>query len=405
MRWSELIEDRHPISLECDALVQSAHARGINLALYFYKGQLVIKWIGRNIGGREAAKGTAAPVMREICALADRHGLKTVLDVSGGEPKLLDYYRSFGFVLQKSKRRDEEGDDYDGPWIMGRKPQATLPNRAGLIEGAEYPQLSLETRHRTHQDFSFVDVYGFGTFRFDMGWAVIAYIRVPEADRRGGLGRKAVEAVERQALEYGLTEVRGEALEGSEEFWRRLGYSFQQGEGQRPLISKKLDQPVSEGKKRRKRKVVHPVYGWYGWNGSDGSGDGGGMSESLSSDPSSWSQDKLLDYTKGWSIVVHGDPPEAGMPADRYEWHYDPAYPLDRIACGPWDEWMKEEIKMWAEEGQPDRYDDMFDRPIEEPIVITQVNGQGWLWDGCHRVGASVLQGLKTIPAIVGRPK
>lgn len=120
---------------------------------------------------------------------------------------------------------------------------------------------------------------------------------------------------------------------------------------------------------------------------------------------SNWSQEDFIRDAGAWSIVVPGDPPEAGMPAENYVWHFDPAYPVAKLAGGDWGQWMKEEIKMWADDGQPDRYDDMFDRDIYEPIVITEVDGQGWLWDGCHRTGAATLRGLTTLPAIVGTPK
>jgi hypothetical protein len=64
---------------------------------------------------------------------------------------------------------------------------------------------------------------------------------------------------------------------------------------------------------------------------------------------------------------------------------------------------MVEEIDMWREEGQPDRYADMFDRPIEEPIIVVEIDGVAYLWDGCHRTGAAVTRGLTDLPAIVGR--
>jgi hypothetical protein len=111
---------------------------------------------------------------------------------------------------------------------------------------------------------------------------------------------------------------------------------------------------------------------------------------------------ELEQYTRGFSIVVDG-PPEASKNAADYQWTYDPSYPVDRISGGDWCEWMHDEIEMWREEGHPDRYDDMFDRPIEEPIIITEIDGVAYLWDGCHRTAASVTRGLATIPAVVGR--
>jgi hypothetical protein len=118
------------------------------------------------------------------------------------------------------------------------------------------------------------------------------------------------------------------------------------------------------------------------------------------------SPEKLLSWAKPWSSVVPNDPPEAQHPAEAYYWTYDPAYPIAKINGGDeWGEFLKSEMQMWAEDGDAHRYDDMLDRPIEEAIFIVEVNGVAWLWDGCHRTGATVLKGLPTIRAIVGRLK
>jgi hypothetical protein len=99
--------------------------------------------------------------------------------------------------------------------------------------------------------------------------------------------------------------------------------------------------------------------------------------------------------------------------ADDFDWHFDPAFPISNINGGDdtlnpegWATWMKDEIQMWAEEGEPDRYDDMFGHRIEEPVVLhLDKSGHGHIWDGCHRTGACAMQGVATIPAIVGVPR
>lgn len=58
---------------------------------------------------------------------------------------------------------------------------------------------------------------------------------------------------------------------------------------------------------------------------------------------------------------------------------------------------------MWADEGDPERFDCILQEPIQEPVVVAvEVNGRAYLWDGNHRVGGSLLTGRKTVPAIVG---
>jgi hypothetical protein len=121
-------------------------------------------------------------------------------------------------------------------------------------------------------------------------------------------------------------------------------------------------------------------------------------------DWSKLSPEQLLDQARAHGLVMPG-PTEAMLKAVDYDWHFEPAYPVVRICLSDWEEWWKEETEMWAEEGQPDRYADMLDRPIEEPIIVVDVGGKGYLWDGCHRTAAATVRHLPTLPAIVGTPK
>lgn len=97
----------------------------------------------------------------------------------------------------------------------------------------------------------------------------------------------------------------------------------------------------------------------------------------------------------------------AAGPADRFVWHYDPAYPMARFANDKARiiEFMRNEIQAWAEEGEPDRFDDMLGVPIKEPIIVVEVDGASYTWDGNHRLGAAFLNDATTIPAIIGVPK
>lgn len=119
-----------------------------------------------------------------------------------------------------------------------------------------------------------------------------------------------------------------------------------------------------------------------------------------------------------WMRLVEGDSPseleqEARMVqgdnqnevASNFVWHFDPAFPISRINA-PGADWMREEIPMMQAELGYDRYAEMFTRLIDEPIVLhLDEHGIGQIWDGYHRVGASEMQGHKTIPAIVGTRK
>ncbi len=106
-------------------------------------------------------------------------------------------------------------------------------------------------------------------------------------------------------------------------------------------------------------------------------------------------------YMRSMGASLH---PHAAHPAKDFEWRLDPNYPLsnlnpevDKV------EWMKEEIEMWADEGEPNRYDDEIKGPIRDPIIVIEIeNGVGEIIDGWHRTGGSALAGRTTIPAVVG---
>lgn len=111
---------------------------------------------------------------------------------------------------------------------------------------------------------------------------------------------------------------------------------------------------------------------------------------------------EYASFHEGACYDVYGPPPN-GLASD-YHWRLFAEYPIEKIDS-PTElaRWMREEIKMWAEEGQPKRYNDMFTSPIQEPVVLIEHEGKAYLWDGWHRCGASALRGLATVPAVVGK--
>lgn len=99
--------------------------------------------------------------------------------------------------------------------------------------------------------------------------------------------------------------------------------------------------------------------------------------------------------------------PAAG-PASRFEWSDVASYPISKIQDRTREEWiafMQEEIDMWAEDGDPDRYEDELRNDIREPVVLVEIDGRAYVWDGNHRIAACVMTGRDTVPAQVGRPK
>lgn len=89
-------------------------------------------------------------------------------------------------------------------------------------------------------------------------------------------------------------------------------------------------------------------------------------------------------------------------PTESLQWYLVEDYPLSRIAFCPDEAWFAAERKMHAEEGRPEMYDDMFSGPIHTPIIVRQDGDLGYIWDGWHRTGASVVLGRTSIIALVG---
>jgi hypothetical protein len=107
-------------------------------------------------------------------------------------------------------------------------------------------------------------------------------------------------------------------------------------------------------------------------------------------------------YMRGMGASDH---PVALMHHDALDWRYEPAYPLANLNPEiDKAEWMREEIRDWTLDGEPDRYDDMTNgQEIIEPIVVVEIEGGvGEIVDGWHRTGSAALCGRATIPAVVG---
>lgn len=97
-------------------------------------------------------------------------------------------------------------------------------------------------KNKIYQNFQLdiSGVTGFGTLRFDKGNAIIAYIKVDDDLKGTGIGRKSVLDIEKMAKENGMHKITGEAKQGSELFWEKMGYTITPRKIGRSLISKKL---------------------------------------------------------------------------------------------------------------------------------------------------------------------
>jgi len=115
-------------------------------------------------------------------------------------------------------------------------------------------------------------------------------------------------------------------------------------------------------------------------------------------------------YAKAYQGALFTKSDPAGGNASDYSWRFHPTYPLhfflhEKESKKQWIAWLQEEIKMWEEEGQPDRFQDLLTEDIYDPIIAVHLGKKAYLWDGTHRVACSISRELPYVPAIVGTRK
>ncbi len=98
-----LVENAQTLADDLDRVIAAAEAAGVTLRARAYSSRgIELDYIQRKSG----EKGTGAKVMRALCALADARRATIKTYVMGFEPKLMDFYESFGFE-QDPKGNDE----------------------------------------------------------------------------------------------------------------------------------------------------------------------------------------------------------------------------------------------------------------------------------------------------------
>ena len=102
--------------------------------------------------------------------------------------------------------------------------------------------------------------FAYGTINPKSHLAHINSIVVAENSRRQGIGRKAVLELESFLKSSGATRINGWAKEGSESFWRSMGYEVNDVRGHLPRISKTLtqDKPVGKFKTTLHKRTLRP---------------------------------------------------------------------------------------------------------------------------------------------------
>jgi hypothetical protein len=124
---------------------------------------------------------------------------------------------------------------------------------------------------------------------------------------------------------------------------------------------------------------------------------------------SQWSEAALREEAQGY---VHDNytPGEDGFcNPKRASWQYAAEFELDKLAhlmndASEWKAWFDAELAMDRDDELHRDWGRLLVEPIEEEVVVLVRNGKGYIWDGWHRVAASIVSGRKTIKAIVGQP-
>ena len=88
--------------------------------------------------------------------------------------------------------------------------------------------------------------------------------------------------------------------------------------------------------------------------------------------------------------------------ANELEWFEVSNYPISRLIDATDKNWLDAECQMWADEGYPQRYNDIISQDIVDPIIVYDDGNNGYTWDGFHRIAATIVKGKTTIKAVVG---
>lgn len=97
------------------------------------------------------------------------------------------------------------------------------------------------------------------------------------------------------------------------------------------------------------------------------------------------------------------------FPSTEADWAYAADFPiaglLDLMDGGreDWLAWFRSENAWAAEDGRPG-YGDLLTQDVHDPVCVVQhPDGRVDIWDGWHRVAATIVKGASTIKAVVGR--
>jgi len=134
--------------------------------------------------------------------------------------------------------------------------------------------------------------------------------------------------------------------------------------------------------------------------------DGAAAREAAAMPPSDLpGADALLLMEAASHYAENGD---GDFEPDEADWSCEATSPLDPFLAvmsrEEWVAWFLDEHRAAVEAGRPG-YADLILQDIRDPVIyVAYPDGRVDVWDGWHRIGAAMLKGAGTLPALVGVP-
>jgi len=119
---------------------------------------------------------------------------------------------------------------------------------------------------------------------------------------------------------------------------------------------------------------------------------------------------KLVAMASAFETMYdYDDQHPANVGAEQRRWQIEEAFELNRLHdydAAEWSAWFAEEKHLWSLDGEPDRYDQLeqgwLADPLDPIVVVEGSDGKFYPWDGCHRIGISATHGQHVVLALVG---
>lgn len=133
----------------------------------------------------------------------------------------------------------------------------------------------------------------------------------------------------------------------------------------------------------------------------------------VAEDWSDKSEEELLDYIDNTSPYLGGlsdAHTRLNLSPDMFHWHFEDLPVASLLRIHPkkwWVQWYENERAARRDEDGDDAYFDELEQAWASdsvgPIIVVHIDGETDIADGWHRSAMAIVQGRRTVPAVVGR--